>query len=88
MRHHFQTQPDLQLTPIEKIRLPLRSRDELPPILAGLQWLWMHPTLKPEILALIEGKILAGKKAGAPARRLSSRWTAASWKPTRISRPA
>ena len=63
MRHHYQTQPDLQLTPIEKIRLPLGSRDELPPILAGLQWLWMHPTLKAEILALIEAKILAGKKA-------------------------
>ena len=63
MRQHYQTQPDLQLTPIEKIRLPLKSRDELPPILAGLQWLWMHPTLKPEILALIEKTILAGKKA-------------------------
>jgi hypothetical protein len=62
MRHHFQTQPDLQITPIEKIRLPLKSRDELPPILAGLQWLWMHPTLKPEILALLESQILAGKK--------------------------
>jgi hypothetical protein len=63
MRHHFPTQPDLPITPIEKIRLPLRSRDELPPILAGLQWLWRHPTLKPEILALIDSKILAGKKA-------------------------
>lgn len=62
MRHHYQTQPDLQLTPIEKIRLPLRSRDELPPLLAALQWLWMHPTLKAEILALIDAKILAGKK--------------------------
>jgi len=63
MRHHFQSQPDLQITPIEKIRLPLKSRDELPPILAGLQWLWMHPPLKAEIFALLEAKILAGKKA-------------------------
>lgn len=63
MRHHFQTQPDLQITPIEKIRLPLKSRDELPPLLAGLQWVWMHPTLKAEIFALLETKILAGKKA-------------------------
>lgn len=63
MRHPFQTQPDLQLTPIEKIRLPLKSRDELPPILAGLQWIWMHPTLKTEIFALLEAKILAGKQA-------------------------
>jgi len=62
MRHPFQAQPDLQLTPIEKIRLPLRSRDELPPILAGLQWIWMHPTLKAEILALLEAAVLADKK--------------------------
>jgi IS5 family transposase len=63
MRHHFQHQPDLQITPIEKIRLPLKSRDELPPILAGLQWVWMHPTLKAEVFALLEAKILAGKQA-------------------------
>jgi hypothetical protein len=63
MRHRFQAQPDLLLTPIEKIRLPLQSRDELPPILAGLQWLWMHPTLKAEIFALLEAKLLAGKQA-------------------------
>jgi hypothetical protein len=37
-RHHFPAQPDLQIIPIEKIQLPLKSRDELPPILAGLQW--------------------------------------------------
>ena len=63
MRHPYQAQPDLQLTPIEKIRLPLKSRDELPPILAGLQWLWLHPTLKAEILALLEAAVLADKKA-------------------------
>jgi hypothetical protein len=63
MRHPFQTQPDLHIIPIEKIQLPLKSRDELPPILAGLQWIWMHPTLKAEIFALLEAKLLAGKKA-------------------------
>jgi transposase, IS5 family len=63
MRHSYQAQPDLHITPIEKIRLPLNSRDELPPILAGLQWLWTHPTLEAEIFALLEAKILAGKQA-------------------------
>ena len=63
MRYCFPAQPDLQITPIEKIRLPLKSRDELPPILAGLQWIWTHPTLKTEIFALLEAKILVGKKA-------------------------
>ncbi len=31
-----------------------KSRDELPPILAGLQWVWTHPTLKAGIFALLE----------------------------------
>ena len=70
-RHVFQTQPDLHLTPIEKIRLPLQSRDELPPILAGLQWIGMHPTLKTGIFGLLEAKILAGKQAtGRPGMDL------------------
>ena len=71
MRHSYQAQPDLQLTPIEKIRLPLQSRDELPPILAGLQWIWMHPTLKAEILALNEAAVLADKQpTGRPGMTL------------------
>ena len=35
----------------------------MPPILAGLQWIWMHLTLKSEIFALLEEKVLAGKQA-------------------------
>ncbi len=89
MRQYFQSQPDLQITPIEKIRLPLKSRDELPPLLAGLQWVWTHPTLKAEIFALLEAKILAGKKAtGRPAWTYgkSSCWAscARAWTPTGI----
>jgi hypothetical protein len=63
MRQRYSPQPDFQVIPIEKIQLPTRSRDELPPILAGLQWIWTHPTLQAEIFARLEAKILAGKKA-------------------------
>ena len=63
MRQRYSPQTALDLIPIEKIVLPLKSRDELPPILAGLQWLWTQPTLKAEIFALLEAKILAGKQA-------------------------
>ena len=63
MRQPFPSQPDLQITSIEKIRLPLKSRDELPPILAGLQWVGMHPMLKAEVCALLEANLLAGKQA-------------------------
>jgi len=31
MRKRFDVNPNLNLTPIEKIKLPLKSRDELPP---------------------------------------------------------
>ncbi len=59
------------MIPIEKILLPLKSRDELPPILAGLQWIWTHPTLKQAIFGLLEAKIVAGKKAtGRPGMEL------------------
>jgi hypothetical protein len=34
MRQRFNPEPDFPITPIEKILLPLQSRDELPPILA------------------------------------------------------
>lgn len=63
MRHRFNAQPGLDLIPIEKVLLPLHSRDELPPILAALQWIWTQPDLKAQIFARLEQKILAGKKA-------------------------
>ena len=62
MRQSFNPQPAFRTTPIEKILLPLHSRDELPPILAGLQWIWMHATLKTAILALLEARVLGSKK--------------------------
>ncbi len=62
MRRCFNPQPDLQVVPIEKIQLPTDSRDELPPILAGLQWIWTHATLKAAIFALLTARLLAGKK--------------------------
>jgi hypothetical protein len=71
MRQPDSPQPDLHLTPIEKIVLPLKSRDELPPILAGLQWLWMHPPLQAEVFAWLEAAILADKQAtGRPGMDL------------------
>lgn len=63
MRQRFESQPAFQLLPIERIVLPARSRDELPPILAGLQWVWSHPALRAQVFQLLERALLAGKKA-------------------------
>jgi len=47
MRQRFEGEPALNVIPIEKIVFAApRSRDELAPILAGLQWIWCHPTLR------------------------------------------
>lgn len=63
MRKRFEVQLRLGQTPIEKVILPLKSRDELPPILAGLQWIYQTPEVNEPIFSLLERKVLAGKKA-------------------------
>ena len=71
MRQRFESQPTFQIIPIERIVLPSQSRDELPPILAGLQWIWCHPALREDIFQLLERAVLAGKKAtGRPGMEL------------------
>ena len=63
MRKRFEVQLALGKTPIEKVVLPLKSRDELPPILAGLQWIFQTPEINSRIFVLLESKLIAGKKA-------------------------
>jgi len=63
MRKRFEVQLALGRTPIEKILIPLKSRDELPPTLAGLQWVFQTPEVSEKIFALLEAKLMAGKKA-------------------------
>ena len=71
MRQRFESQPPFQIIPIERIVLPVHSRDQLPPILAGLQWIWLHPILRAKIFELLERVVLAGKKAtGRPGMDL------------------
>jgi transposase, IS5 family len=63
MRKRFEVQLALGKIPIEKVILPLKSRDELPPILAGLQWIFQTPEVNSRIFVLLESKLLAGKQA-------------------------
>jgi len=62
LRQRFESGPGLEITPIEKIVLPSRRRDEWPPILAGLPWIGTHPTLREEIFGLLEAAVQAGKR--------------------------
>jgi len=71
MRKRFDVNPSLNLTSIETVELPLRSRDELPPILAGLQWIFMRPEINEQIFELISEDVLKGQKdTGRPGMDL------------------
>ncbi len=63
MRRRFDVQLALGITPIERVSIPLKSRDELPPILASLQWIFQTPEINEEVFCLLESKVIAGKKA-------------------------
>jgi IS5 family transposase len=61
MRHRFQQQTTLGITPISEVKFPLRSRDELPPVLMALQHIFVTADLNEKIFALLE-KLVKGKK--------------------------
>jgi hypothetical protein len=63
MRKRFEVQLALGQTPIERVVLPARSRDELPPVLVGLQWIFQTPELNSQIFELLEKRVMGGKKA-------------------------
>src|SRR5688572_8968003 len=71
MRRRFDVQLALGQVPIERVHIPLKSRDELPPILAGLQWIFQTPEINEQVFATLELKVVGGKKAtGRPGLNL------------------
>ena len=60
MRKRFEVQLALGKTPIEKVGMPARSRDELPPVLAGLQWVFQNAELNSQLFELLEKKVRLG----------------------------
>jgi len=59
MRRRFEVNHGLSITPIESVKLPLKSRDELPAILSGLQWIFSNTELNEDIFKIIEKKVIA-----------------------------
>ena len=62
MRDRFEQQTTLGITSIKDVKFPLRSRDELPPVLMALQHIFVTPDLNEKVFALLEKKVLKGKK--------------------------
>ena len=71
MRQRFEQQTTMGITPVSEVKFPLRSRDELPPVLKALQHIFVTPELNEKIFSLLEEKVCSGKKkTGRPGMDL------------------
>lgn len=71
MRQRFEQQMNLRTVAISDVRFPLKSRDELPPVLKALQYIFVTPELNEKVFSLLENKIVADKKkTGRPGMDL------------------
>lgn len=57
MRKRFEIQYELGSTPIEEVNIPTNSRDELPPVLRALQYIYSDERLNREVFNILEQKI-------------------------------
>jgi hypothetical protein len=62
MRQRFEQQMNLRTVAIADVKFPLKSRDELPPVLKALQYVFITPELNEKVFQLLEQKICKGKK--------------------------
>ena len=62
MRQRFEQQQTIGINPIGEVKFPLRSRDELPPVLKALQNIFLTSELNEKIFQLLEAKVCSGKK--------------------------
>ena len=62
MRKRFELSPELGALPISEVKIPLKSRDELPPVLLALQTIFLDPTYHEKLFSIIEPVIVKGKK--------------------------
>ena len=62
MRQRFEQQMSLRTVAISDVKFPLKSRDELPPVIMALQYIFVTPQLNEKVFELLEKKICKGKK--------------------------
>lgn len=71
MRQRFEVQLALGAVPIERVEIPTRTRDELPPTLAALQWVFTTPQVSSEVFGLLEDQLLRNDRSkGRPGMDL------------------
>ncbi len=69
MRRRYRMAADLGSLPIELIPIPTKSRDELPPLLRALQYIYCNPELRESVFSVLE-KGIALTNIGTPGMSL------------------
>ena len=62
MRQKFEQQFSVDVIPISAVKIPDYKRDELPPTLKALQYIFTNQELNQEVFSILEKAILSGKK--------------------------
>jgi len=57
MRKRFEIQHELGVRSIEEIEIPTKSRDELPPVLMALQYIFVTQEISEEVFEILEQQI-------------------------------
>ena len=63
MRQRFEQQLTMGIEPISEVKIRLKSRDEMPPLLLALQTIFVTPELNEKVFSILEEKICKDKKA-------------------------
>jgi IS5 family transposase len=73
MRKRFETQLQIGSVPMTEIKIPTKSRDEMPPLMRAMKEIYLSGELSEHIFSILEEKICAGKKkTGRPGMNLWS----------------
>jgi len=70
MRKRFEVQLEFGATPIDNVEIPTKSRDELPPVLRALQYIYSDPSLNNRVFSLLERQVQTNKRMGRPGMSL------------------
>jgi IS5 family transposase len=62
MRKRFEQQLSVDIIPIPLVKIPAYKRDELPPTLLALQFIFTNPELNQQVFSILEDSILSSKK--------------------------
>ncbi len=62
MRQRFEQQMNLRTVAISDVKFPLKSRDELPPALMALQYIFVTPELNEKVFTLLKKRYAAAKR--------------------------